>query len=62
MLPWVALFTWLSQRSGRKKFMRMMAKGEIPPSSSPPVDGILRHVLSLKMMLNTVMILEAEAV
>jgi 2-polyprenyl-3-methyl-5-hydroxy-6-metoxy-1,4-benzoquinol methylase len=61
MWPFVVFFTWLSQRAGRKDFVRRTARGEIS-SCSPPFDEILRHVLSPRMLLTTVLILEAEAV
>jgi 2-polyprenyl-3-methyl-5-hydroxy-6-metoxy-1,4-benzoquinol methylase len=60
--PLVALFTWRVLRQGRKEFRERMAKGDIPPSCPPPYREIYRHVLSPRMLLTTVMILEAEAI
>ena len=60
--PLVALCTRRVLRVGRKEFKAKIAKGEIPSSCSPPFDEIYRHVLSTRMLLTTVMILEAKAV
>ncbi len=61
LYPWVALFTWRSQRHGRKRFAIMKARGEIPADTQAPYAELVRAVLSPKMMLTTVMVLEAEA-
>jgi len=60
--PLVALCTRRILRVGRKEFNAKIAKGKIPASSPPPFDDIYRHVLSPRMLLTTVMILEAKAV
>jgi 2-polyprenyl-3-methyl-5-hydroxy-6-metoxy-1,4-benzoquinol methylase len=60
--PLVALFTRRVLRQGRKEFRERIAKGDIPASTPPPYAEIYRHVLSPRMLLTTVMILEAEAV
>jgi SAM-dependent methyltransferase len=62
LYPLVALFTRRSLRVGRKEFQKKIAKGEIAADCPRPFDDIYRHVLSLRMLLTTVMILEAEAV
>jgi SAM-dependent methyltransferase len=60
--PLVSLFTRRVLRQGRKEFRERIEKGEIPPTTRLPYDEIYRHVLSPRMLLTTVMILEAEAV
>jgi hypothetical protein len=62
LYPLVALCTRRILRVGREEFKSKTAKGEIPSSSPPPFDEIYRHVLSPRMLLTTVMILEAKAV
>jgi SAM-dependent methyltransferase len=62
LYPWVALCTWRILQVGRKEFRAKKANGRIQPSSPPPFEEIYRHVLSPRMLLTTVMILEAEAV
>jgi hypothetical protein len=61
MYPLVAWFTRRSLRFGRREFRERIAKGDIPADCPPPFDEIFRHVLSLRMLLPTVLILEAEA-
>lgn len=60
MLPWVALFTWISLRCGEKKLAQMKAKGEVPVNVLSPAAEIYKHVLSLQALLSTVMIIEAQ--
>lgn len=62
LLPWVALFTWISQRYAAKKLAKMKARGRAPADAVPPGPEILKHVLSPQMLLSTVLILEAEKV
>ena len=56
LVPFVALFTLLSQISARKKFRQMVDRGEIPPGTTPPTVEVFRHVMSPRMLLTTVKI------
>jgi 2-polyprenyl-3-methyl-5-hydroxy-6-metoxy-1,4-benzoquinol methylase len=61
LYPWIALFTRASQRKARKHFERLVREGAVPVDTTPPYDEMLRHVLSSRLLVNSIMILEAEA-
>lgn len=62
MWPLIALGTLVSQKRAKKKFAKMKAKGEIPADAEPPYKEMFSHLLSLNLLLNATLIMEAEAV
>ncbi|MGH7823520.1 MAG: class I SAM-dependent methyltransferase [Candidatus Binatia bacterium] len=62
LYPAISGFTRLSQRKARRHFARLLREGAIPPDAAPPYHEMLGHVLSSELLLNSIMIVEAEAV
>ncbi len=62
MWPLIALGTLISQKRAKKKFAKMKAKGEVPAGVEPPYAEMFKHLLSLNLLLNATLIVEAEAV
>ncbi len=62
MLPFIALSTWRAIRVNRRRFERFRAKGVVAPDVMAPHTEMRRHLLSLPLLLNRVIIIEATAV
>ncbi len=62
MWPLIALGTLVSQKRAKAKFAKMKAKGEVPAGVEPPYAEMFKHLLSLNLLLNATLIVEAEAV
>lgn len=61
LFPPIAFFTRLSQRKAERHFRRLLAEGAVPPGTPPPFPEMLAHVLSPELLLNAILVLEAEA-
>ncbi len=60
--PLVWFFTRRAARWGRKRFLAAQREGRVPSDVAPPGDEMVRHLVSLPMLLNRSIFFEAEAV
>ncbi len=61
LVPLVWLATTVSQRRAVKKFERLKREGCVPADAEVPYAEMMRHLLSPEILLNSTLIVEAEA-